>query len=87
MNAVRPPLIVAGQLYLNDFINEYLIVTANNRGQISYAGIGFRGQAEDATFIERFQPVNPEDVDKMELATLLSFCPDDVEASTGYIPE
>ena len=87
MNAARPPLIVPGQIYLNTDVNEYLIVTANYRGHILYEGVGFRGQAEDTTFIERFPPVDPADIDKLELAELLSFCGDDVQPSTGFIAE
>jgi hypothetical protein len=85
MNPSRSPLILAGQIYLNEDLNEYLIVTANNRGQISYEGVGFKGQAEDLTFIACFQPVDPEDVDAKELLELLSFCLEETEARVGYI--
>lgn len=87
LNLNRPPLITTGQIYLHDDLNEYLIVTDNNRGQIHYEGAGFKGQAEDLTFIENFKPVNPIDVDEDELAALLCFCPEGTTASTGYIVE
>jgi len=85
MNPTRSPLILAGQLYYNGQVNEYLIVTSNNRGQVSYEGVGFKGQAEDITFIERFQPVNPNDVDEQELSELLAFCPPGTTPQVGYI--
>lgn len=87
MNAPKAPLILAGQIYLNDFINEYLIVTRNNKGQIHYEGNGFKGQAEDQTFVERFLAVSPEDVEAEELQQLLSMCPPDTEALCGFVPD
>ena len=87
MNLTRPPLILAGQVYLNADLNEYLIVTNNNRGQVAYEGVGFKGQAEDVLFIERFQPVNPSDVDQVELDELSEFCDAGIQPSTGYIIE
>lgn len=81
----RSPLILAGQIYLSDELNEYLIVTKNNRGQVFYKGEGFGGQSEDSTFIERYQAVDPEDVEVGELSLLLSFCPDGTKAKVGFI--
>ena len=52
MNQDRAPLIVTGQIYLNEALNEYIIVTKNNRGQISYAGNGFMGRQIDEDFID-----------------------------------
>jgi len=83
----RSPLIQVGQLYLNEYLNEYLIVTKNNRGQISYEGPGFRGSCEDVDFIEKFPAVNPEDVDEVEVKDLLFHCPPGTEASTGFVDE
>jgi hypothetical protein len=83
----RAPVIAAGQLFLNEALNEYLIVTKNQRGQIHYAGPGFKGFSEDHSFIDRFQPVDPADVEPAELRTLLELCPIGTRASTGYIAE
>lgn len=80
-------MISVGQLFLNAELNEYLIVTKNSRGQISYAGAGFRGHSEDHSFIERFDPVNPDDVSVDEIAGLLSLCPIGTKASTGFISQ
>ncbi len=85
MSTKHIPIIAVGQVYLNEQLNEYLIVTKNNFGQIFYAGPNFKGQAEVESFVERFQPVNPEDVIEKELLTLLSFCPVNTSASTGFI--
>ncbi len=81
----RAPIILAGQLYLQEELNEYMIVTNNARGQVTYAGKGFVGHAEDQSFIERFNPVDPADVDSDEVAALLKLCPPNTKASTGYI--
>lgn len=83
----RAPLIKVGQLFLNEGLNEYLIVTRNNQGQVSYAGPGFRGSLEDYDFIDKFPAVDPDDVDSDELAQLLAQCPDGTEPSVGFIPE
>jgi hypothetical protein len=87
MSPIKSPLILVGQIYLNTEVQEYLVVTNNNRGQISYEGVGFKGQAEDLTFIERFGPVDPTDVDADELTELLAFCPSGTEALVGYVPD
>lgn len=83
----RAPLIKVGQLFLNEGLNEYLIITRNNQGQVSYAGNGFRGSLEDFDFIEKFPAVDPSDVDPTELLQLLSNCPDGTSPSVGFVPE
>lgn len=85
MILTRSPLIVIGQVFLNEGANEYAVITSNNRGQISFAGIGFRGQCEDMSFIERFPPVDPADLDEYEVEELLSFVPPGTILSTGFI--
>lgn len=85
MLPIHAPIIVAGQLYLNEELNEYMIVTRSGRGQVFYAGAGFQGHSEDQTFIERFQPVDPTDVDQDEIASLLALCPSGTKVSTGYV--
>lgn len=85
MIPTRAPVIVPGQLYLSEELNEYLIVTKNNRGQISYAGVGFKGHSEDQSFVERFRPVDPADVEPQEIQTLLDLCPHSTKVSTGFI--
>ena len=87
MNQDRPPLIVTGQIYLNEALNEYIIVTKNNRGQISYAGNGFMGRQIDEDFIDAFPPVDPEDVSPEELNMLISFCPSGTVPRVGFIKE
>ena len=85
MIQARSPLIVAGQIYLHEALDEYLIVTKNNRGQIFFKGAGFGGQAEDQTFIDWFPPVDPEDVDPDEVVSLLELCPPGTTAKVGFI--
>jgi hypothetical protein len=87
MIPARAPMISAGQLYLHTELNEYMIVTGNKRGQVQYAGEGFRGHSEDQSFIERFSPVDPSDVDDAEINSLLAFCPKGTKASVGFIVE
>lgn len=87
MNPNRPLLIQVGQLFLHEQLNEYMIVTRNDRGQISFEGSGFRGQLEDFAFIEKFQPVDPENVDQAEIEYLLTMCPPGTEALIGFVGE
>ncbi len=81
----QPTIITVGQLYLNEDLNEYLIVTGTSRGQISYGGNKFAGRCEDETFLNRFEPVDPADVDEAELVQLLSLCPAGTKAKVGLI--
>ncbi len=83
----RAPLIQVGQLFLNEGLNEYLIVTRNHQGQVAYAGPGFRGNLEDYDFIEKFPAVDPADVSNEELEQLLKHCPPNTVPSIGFIPE
>ena len=81
------PIILVGQLYLHDDLNEYLIVTKRKGDEVSYAGPGFRGCIEDEVFIDCFQPVDPVDVDADELASLIAMCPAGTKATTGFIKD
>lgn len=83
----RAPLIQVGQLFLNEGLNEYLIVTRNNQGQVSYAGNGFRGSLEDYDFMEKFPAVDPDNVATDEIQILLAFCPEGTEVSVGFVSD
>lgn len=85
MIPTRAPVITVGQLYLNEPLNEYLIVTKNNRGQVHYSGKNFKGHSEDQSFVERFKPVDPIDVDHNELQELLKLAPPNTTARTGLV--
>ncbi len=82
MNAA---IILEGQVYYDEEKNDYLVVTANNRGVISYSGHGFRGLLGDDAFIERFQPVDPADLTPAEEQQLLSFCRPGTQLKIGFI--
>lgn len=77
--------IFPGQVYLNTELNEYLIITKNKHSYISYSGIGFKGKAENFVFINKFEPVNPIDIDSSELDKLLKFCSKGIKASIGFL--
>ncbi len=81
----RTPIIIPGQVYLNDEINEYLVVTKTNRGDISFCGNGFSGRHDYERFLERFGPVNPEDLTSSEETQLKSCIEDTVKLSTGWV--
>jgi hypothetical protein len=78
-------IISVGQLFLHPVLNEYIIVTKSNKGQISYKGVGISGLKEDESFLESFGPVDPEDVSDEEIQVLLSFCPSGTKAKVGFI--
>lgn len=81
-------LIAAGQTYLHQEMNEYVIVTKVTRGHVTYEGIGFRGMMDPYDFIEQFPPVDPTDIDFDEVQALLQLCPESVEEATvGFICE
>ena len=66
-------IVVAGQVYLNPKINEYLVITKTNQDQVSWRGVGFRGTAVSEVFLEEYQPVDPQDLDDAERKSLVSF--------------
>jgi hypothetical protein len=81
------PILLEGQLYYDEEKNEYLIITRNRGGVISYSGPGFRGQLDDEVFLDRFQPVDPADLDDGELNMLTAFCSPNTTAKVGFIKE
>ena len=87
MNFHSLAIISVGQVYLDEEKNTYIIVTKIRSELVSYAGPGFRGQMDEDKFLDRFPPVDPEDVSSEELDYLLSHCPDGTTAKVGYIKE
>lgn len=68
----RTPIIVVGQVYLHSDpkVNEYVVVTKSNRGDIHFRGPGFNGRNDVELFLQRFGPVDPADLDAEETAQL-----------------
>jgi hypothetical protein len=87
MKSSKPVIILPGQLYLDEEKNAYLIVTKKHGEVVSYAGPGFRGMLEDDVFLNRFPPVDPEDVSAGELSGLLGLCPAGTTARVGFIKD
>lgn len=81
----RTPIIMPGQVYLNPQINEYLVVVHSNRGDISFKGVGFNGRHDYERFLERFGPVDPEDLTAAEETQLLALLPDNTKLSVGWV--
>ena len=80
----RTPIIAVGQVYLHPGHNEYLVVTKSNRGDIGFKGPGFYGLHELDTFLERFGPVDPEDLTREEYAVLQELV-DGKELTVGWV--
>ena len=83
----RPPLIVPGQVYLNQDLDEYLVVVQNCRGEVHFRGDGLMGMSEDREFLEKYAPVDPADVDAEEADSLLLLCPGVKELKVGFFYE
>ena len=81
----KNPIISVGQLYLNETLNEYIVVTKNDKGYISYAGTTCCGKLEGENFIEAFPPVDPLDLSDSEKDMLLSLFNGTVELKIGYL--
>ena len=77
------PIIAAGQVYLSP-INEYVVVTYSNQGQIKYKGKGMAGVRDISTFRE-FLPVDPADLLPDEVEMLRCFV--SVDLRVGWIWE
>lgn len=78
--------VTVGQVYYHAALNEYLVATKVNQGDISYQGKGIMGHAEEEDFLARFQPVAVSDLDDDEYATLSELV-DGKPLATGYIAE
>lgn len=93
MHNQRAPIILEGQVYYDESKNSYVVVTQKKGEMISYTGqpskgnLGFRGRLEDEQFIERFQPVDPIDLDLDERRELLSYCQPGTTLKVGFIKE
>jgi hypothetical protein len=79
MKASRQPIILSGQVYLDEKSNSYVVVTKKEGEMVTYQGqphssfLGIRGKMEDIDFIERFQPVDPTDLTDEEYRELSSY--------------
>lgn len=63
---------------------EYLVVTKAIQGDIFFRGNGFKGMNEVESFLERFGPVDPEDLTPEEMHELCALIPG-VPLSTGWV--
>lgn len=87
------PIILTGQVYLDETKNSYLVVTKRHGETVTYSGEaypgcpGFRGMMEDEQFIKRFRPVDPADLTPDEARNLVEMCPPGTVLTTGYVAE
>lgn len=80
----RTPIIIPGQVYLHNELNEYAVVTKATKGDIRFSGIGFSGMNESENFLERFSPVDPADLEAEEATSLLGLL-HGVPLSVGWV--
>jgi hypothetical protein len=82
----RTPIIVVGQVYLHNSLNEYVVVTKSTRGDIQFKGPGFGGMNEVELFLERFGPVDPADLSPEETEQLHAILDKPgTQLSTGWV--
>ena len=81
----RTPIIVPGQVYLHNDLNEYLVVVKANQGDIQFKGAGFSGMNEAELFLTRFSPVDPTDLDADEVHALKALLNTPTALSTGWV--
>lgn len=82
---MKSPLILPGQVYLNEQLDEYIVVTRTNRGQIFFRGVGIHGSAEDQEFVDYYPPVDPEDLTGIERGELEGLV-EGLELLVGFVP-
>ena len=68
-------VVVTGQIYLHNELNEYIVITRSDLDAVSFRGKGIAGFSGTDTFLARHQPVDPEDIEDWETAELLTFLP------------
>jgi hypothetical protein len=81
----RTPIIIPGQVYLHKQLNEYLVVTKATRGDIQFKGPGFGGMNEVELFLERFEPVDPADLEPAEALQLRDLVSSNVVLTVGWV--
>jgi len=79
------PIVLQGQVYFHDGLNEYIVVTRALKGDITYAGPGIKGHMDVEDFLEKYAPVDVNDLDADEKKQLSSLA--GAELSTGYVSE
>jgi len=87
LKQTKPIIVLPGQLYYDETKNEYLIVSRHQGDTTSYEGRGFRGMLETDEFLERFQPVDPADLEQEELDELVNLCRVPVTPKIGFIKD
>ena len=93
MQTTRAPIILPGQVYYSEESNAYLVVTKKVGEMVRYkyqrygAFTGVTGNMEDIDFIERFQPVDPQDLTQDEEAELLELCGSGATLKVGFVKE
>ncbi len=85
MKSTKPVIILAGQVYFDDDKNDYLVVKRKIGEVVSYEGRGFRGMLEDEIFLQKFQPVDPEDLTDAEALYLSNLCTAGIILKVGFI--
>jgi hypothetical protein len=85
MKSSKPVIILAGQVFFDDGKNEYLVVKHKHGEVVTYSGHGFRGMLEEEVFLEKFQPVDPEDLTVAEADYLSSLCAEGTTLKIGFI--
>lgn len=81
----RMPIIMVGQVYLHTALNEYVVVTKSNRGDVYFAGKGISGKMYYEDFLEQFPPVNPADLTPKETAELMEVLCNGGDLLIGWI--
>jgi hypothetical protein len=82
----RTPIILIGQVYLHTELNEYLVVTKSNQGEVQFKGQGFCGMSEAETFLERTGPVDPVDLTEAESKALVNLLSKPGPLLVGWVP-
>lgn len=80
----RTPIVIPGQVYLHT-CNEYIVVTRANKGEITFRGPGIAGVNEVEVFLNRFGPVNPEDLSGPEHSGLVNLLKTPVALTVGWV--
>jgi hypothetical protein len=83
----KPVIILVGQFYYDEEKNDYLVVTRHRGDTTTYYGVGFLGMLETEVFLDRFQPVDPADIDAAEVESFLALCPPGTTAKIGFIKD
>ena len=81
------PIVLPGQMYLHVELNDYIVITKNSAGYVSYEGKEVRGKCDISTLMDQtvFMPSDPASLTNNEIMRMQSHLRPGTKLSTGVV--